>query len=73
MKGNSFGAALMLNCFAEARRKACALIWLCVWRYNLPARKFYENFGFEKVGELPFEYGGGFEINFVLSKKLESE
>lgn len=73
MKGKSFGAALMLKCFAEAKRKGCALIWLGVWRYNLPAQKFYANFGFEKVGELPFKYHEGFEINFVLAKKLSDE
>lgn len=73
MKGRNIGLGLMQRCFAEALQKGFALLWLGVWRYNLPAQKFYAKLGFEKVGELPFEYGDGFEINFVLAKELEGK
>lgn len=73
MKGRSIGFELMKKCFAEAGEKGFAIIWLGVWRYNLPAQKFYAKLGFKKVGELQFEYQGGFETNFVLSKRLGSE
>jgi diamine N-acetyltransferase len=70
VKGRGVGQALMKRCFAEAARQGYASIWLGVWRYNLPAQQFYEKLGFEKVGELQFKYGDGFETNFVLAKKL---
>lgn len=70
LKGKGVGLELIKRCFAEAAQRGFETIWLGVWRYNLPAQRFYEKLGFVKVGELQFEYGDGFEINYVLAKTL---
>jgi diamine N-acetyltransferase len=69
-KGRGVGLELMKTCLAEAARKGYETVWLGVWSENLPAQKFYEKLGFEKVGELPFKYGDGWATNFVLAKKI---
>ncbi|CAN5872234.1 GNAT family N-acetyltransferase [soil metagenome] len=70
MKGKSVGDALMQKCFDEARRKNYASVWLGVWEENLLAQRFYQKYGFEKVGELQFPYGDVIGTNYVLKLNL---
>lgn len=71
MKGKRVGDALMKKCFEEARRKNYESVWLGVWEENLSARKFYQKYGFEKVGELTFPYGETVGTNHVLKLNLD--
>lgn len=70
LKGVGVGNALMQGCFAEARRKNYESVWLGVWERNLSAQKFYQKYGFQKVGELTFPYGETVGINHVLKLDL---
>jgi hypothetical protein len=69
-KGAGVGNALMQRCFAEARRKNYEAVWLGVWEQNLSAQRFYQKYGFTKVGELTFPYGETVGINHVLKLDL---
>lgn len=70
LKGKSVGSALLRRCCDEARQKNYDSIWLGVWERNLAAQRFYEKFGFLKVGELQFPYGNTIGKNYVLKLDL---
>ncbi len=70
VKGKNVGKALMEKCFHTAREHGFQTLWLGVWWRNDAAQRFYERLGFERVGELEFEYGTGVEINYVLKIDL---
>lgn len=70
LRGKGVGKAIMERCFTEARRKNYEAVWLGVWERNLEARKFYQKYGFTKVGELTFPYGETVGINHVLKLDL---
>jgi diamine N-acetyltransferase len=57
-QGAGVGAALMTRCFEEAGALGYDAIWLTVWERNERAVGFYGRWGFESVGEIPFELGG---------------
>lgn len=69
-KGKSIGEQLMKFCFERARAKNYKTIWLSVWERNFAAQRFYEKFGFVKVGEHQFPYGAAVGTNFVLKLDL---
>lgn len=69
-KGRGVGEALMKRCFEEARAKNYTKIWLGVWERNFAAQRFYEKFGFAKIGEHQFPYGASVGTNFVLVRNL---
>lgn len=69
-KGKGVGEALMRRCFDAARLKNYTKIWLSVWERNFAAQKFYERFGFVKVGEHRFPYGNAIGTNFVMKSDL---
>ena len=69
-KGKGVGEALMKRCFETARAKNYKTIWLSVWEKNPAAQRFYEKFGFVKVGEHQFPYGNAIGTNFVLKMDL---
>ena len=70
MKGKLVGDALMQKCFDEAKKKNYESVWLGVWKENRSAQKFYQKYGFEKVGELQFPYGDVIGTNYVLKLNL---
>ena len=55
--GRGVGAALMRACLAEARLRGCDVVWLGVWERNHRARRFYEKWGFQIVGDQQFVLG----------------
>ncbi|EFC36203.1 GCN5-related N-acetyltransferase [Naegleria gruberi] len=58
--GTSIAHKLMQECLRVAREEfggVCKSIWLGVWEHNLRAKRFYEKFKFEKVGEHVFVMG----------------
>lgn len=69
-RGKGVGEALMRRCFDAARAKNYSKIWLSVWEKNLAAQRFYERFGFVKVGEHRFPYGKAIGTNYVMKLDL---
>ena len=61
--GQGHGAHLMRAVHAEARRQAARTLWLGVYDRNLRAVRFYERFGFVKVGGKEFVFGGKIYID----------
>ena len=70
MKGKNIGKMLLQKCLNEAKNGNFEMLWLGVWSQNSTAQKFYEKSGFERIGELKFEYGSEFETNFVMKFAL---
>lgn len=56
-QGRGIGAALMEECFAEARSRDADVIWLQVWQEAPWAIGFYERMGFTVVGSTEFHFG----------------
>lgn len=68
--GQGVAQKLMDECFAEAKRKDFQTMWLGVWEFNFRAQKFYEKFGFSKVGNHIFQLGSDAQTDFVMEKKF---
>ena len=68
--GHGVGAALMRRCFAEALDQECDGIWLGVWEHNEAAIKFYERWGFSKVGSHPFMLGAEQQTDLVMARSF---
>lgn len=71
--GRGFGAALMENTIAEARRRGCDAIQLSVFSGNHGAQKFYERYGFAKVADIHFQVGEQFDEEYLFEKPLSGE
>lgn len=68
--GRGIAQILMNECFAAAKRKKFQTMWLGVWEFNFRAQKFYEKFGFIKVGKHVFQLGSDPQTDFVMEKKF---
>ncbi|MBW2409092.1 MAG: GNAT family N-acetyltransferase, partial [Deltaproteobacteria bacterium] len=55
--GKGYGSAIMQSCLEAAKRVGHRTIWLGVWEKNLRAIRFYEKWGFKKVGTQKFVLG----------------
>lgn len=71
--GLGIGAKLMLAVHAEARSQAAETVWLSVYSRNLHAIRFYEKFGFVKVGEREFPFGGKIYFDPIYSTAVREE
>jgi GNAT superfamily N-acetyltransferase len=68
--GTGVGAALMERCLAEARGSGCDVIWLGTWDQNARAIRFYEKWGFEKVGTQTFLLGTDLQSDTVMARPV---
>lgn len=68
--GRGVGTALMNACLDEARARNHDVLWLGVWEFNPRAQKFYEKWGFDRVGEHTFLLGTDPQIDWILQGKL---
>ncbi|MBR2415087.1 MAG: GNAT family N-acetyltransferase [Clostridia bacterium] len=50
-QGKGIGTQLMNTLFAHLRNKKCRGIMLTVFRHNTGAVRFYERYGFDRIGE----------------------
>lgn len=67
-QGQRLGAKLMdvaLAWLAEQRRTP---LYIGVWSENLGAQRFYERYGFRKVGEYGFPVGATVDHEFILKR-----
>lgn len=68
--GLGVGTTLMQACLAEANRLGCEVIWLGVWEHNPRAIRFYQKWGFEKVGTHPFLLGDDLQTDWIMQRSL---
>jgi diamine N-acetyltransferase len=68
--GAGFGSALMQACLETAQRAGYRSIWLGVWEKNARAIKFYERWGFVKLGTHQFILGQDVQNDLVMGRSL---
>ncbi|MCB9134587.1 MAG: GNAT family N-acetyltransferase [Anaerolineales bacterium] len=68
--GQGVGAALMQACLTEAIRLGGDVIWLGVWEHNPRAIRFYQKWGFEKVGTHAFLLGDDLQTDWIMQRAL---
>jgi diamine N-acetyltransferase len=69
-QGIGLGSELMRRCLGEARAAGRDVIWLGVWERNPRAIAFYERWGFEAIGEMPFTFGAEQHRDIVMARGL---
>jgi len=67
-QGKGVGAALMEECFEDAKRRGVDVIWLQVWKEAPWAVGFYERMGFSVVGSAVFYFGEQIGNDHIMSK-----
>lgn len=68
--GQGVAKSLMEASVSLAREMGYRYIWLGVWEHNARALKFYQKFGFEKVGEHVFTVGTDDQTDWIVLKEL---
>jgi ribosomal protein S18 acetylase RimI-like enzyme len=71
--GSGVGAALMQRAIAEAAGRGKDAAWLAVWSRNDRALRFYESWGFHRVGTQPFLLGTDLQTDLVMVRRLARE
>jgi ribosomal protein S18 acetylase RimI-like enzyme len=69
--GHGYGSALLQLCLDEAAAKGYDVIWLGVWEHNDRARRFYERWGFQQVGERVFVLGDDVQTDHVMARPIQ--
>ena len=69
--GKGYGSALMNSCLKEAKKNEHRTIWLGVWEKNLRAIRFYEKWGFTKVGTKEFVLGNDLQNDHIMARPVE--
>ncbi len=64
------GGRLMKHAIAAAENKGARTIWLSVWNINADARRFYERYGFDVVGETHFMLGPERQEDVVMARSI---
>lgn len=68
--GKGVGAELMKAVIREAKERGFDCLWLGVWEKNERAIKFYEKWGFRKVGNYVFVLGEDIQSDFTMELSL---
>jgi len=68
--GARAGAALMRHCLERAAQVNKDTVWLNVWERNERAIRFYERWGFETVGTMPYILGNDHQTDFVMVRHV---
>lgn len=68
--GKGYGSILMRACLDAAAASRAGVIWLSVWEENHAAIRFYERWGFRRVGTQPFDFGGTFYEDPIMARPL---
>ncbi len=64
--GKGAGAQLMTESIRAAKERGFDCLWLGVWEKNERAIKFYEQWGFQKVGNHVFMLGEDAQTDFIM-------
>lgn len=70
--GKGVGPELMKESIKEAKERGFDCLWLGVWEENERAIKFYEKWGFKKVGNYIFILGEDIQKDFTMELSLTS-
>ncbi len=70
VKGRGLGTELIRFSEDKARELSMKYIWLGVWEYNYPARKFYAKLGFEQFSQHTFVLGDDRQTDLLMRKYL---
>jgi diamine N-acetyltransferase len=70
-QSQKIGYQLLLHAEQYAEQEGCEMIWLCVWKDNQKALKFYEKYGFQLAGEYLFQLGTSTYIDWAMTKKID--
>lgn len=68
--GKGYGAQLMQACINHAATHGFDPLWLGVWEHNVKAQKFYDRWGFQKVGSQSFILGTDVQLDYVLIRSV---
>lgn len=68
--GRGASKTLMEAVLNFARENGFDTIWLGVWEFNPRAVRFYEKWGFEKIGEHIFQLGNDPQTDWVMQRKV---
>lgn len=71
--GHGIGAALMQRALAEAAGRGKDAVWLGVWDRNDRAIRFYESWGFHRIGSQPFLLGADLQNDLVMVRRIARE
>lgn len=71
--GQGLGARLMAAVHEQARERGARTLWLGVYDRNVRAVRFYERFGFSKVGGQEFLFGGQVYIDPVYAAPVRPD
>ena len=69
--GKGYGSALMNSCLKEAKKNGRRTIWLGVWEKNLRAIRFYEKWGYTKLGTKEFVLGSDLQNDHIMARPVE--
>lgn len=70
VQGRGVAHKLMAAGLDIAREAGYKHAWLGVWEDNVRATRFYEKFGFKKVGEHTFMLGTDAQLDYIFSCQL---
>ncbi len=70
-QGQKIGAALLQQGLNFSRNASFNTLWLGVWEHNLPAIRFYRQWGFETFGSHLFMLGHDAQTDLLMKKSLE--
>jgi diamine N-acetyltransferase len=70
--GTGVAQALSAACDDSARRFGADALWLGVWERNPRAIRFYEKFGYRRVGAKTFVVGTDAQTDLVMMKDLRT-
>ncbi len=69
-QGRGIGAALMEECFKDAKNRGADVVWLQVWKEAPWAVGFYARMAFSVVGSAPFYFGDQVGDDHIMVKSL---
>jgi diamine N-acetyltransferase len=69
-KGMGLGTRLMALAFDRARDRGLNRVWLGVWEHNEPAKRFYKDKGFVRIGQHDFWQGDDKQTDFLLAREV---
>ena len=69
-QGRGVGAALMKECFKDAKNRGADVVWLQVWKEAPWAVGFYARMEFSVVGSAPFYFGDQVGDDHIMAKSL---
>ena len=69
-QNRGFGEELLKFAITLGKRDSHEFIWLGVWQKNVHALRFYERFGFKKIGTHPYYIGDDKQIDWLMRLDL---